>query len=106
MVEHCFVRKYQPPAIPAKEAVVKDPEKKGTTKTRRHKVFSVLVWATLGRQKKSSFVPSCLGGSRLFTFCDTLRREEDGCPGFLPFCLPLVFRDSLMATLSARPYFV
>ena len=34
MVEHYFVRKYQPSAIPAKEAVAKDPEKKGTTKTR------------------------------------------------------------------------
>ena len=75
-----FLRKRESTAswIPAFEGVAKGPEKKGTTKTRRHKVFSVLVWATLGRQKKSSFVPSCLCGSRLFTFCDTLLREDDG----------------------------
>ena len=63
-------------AATSKEGVAKDPEKKGTTKTRRHKVFSVLVWATLGRQKKSSFVPSCLCGSRLFTLCDTLKAGD------------------------------
>ena len=103
MVEHYFVRKYQPPAIPAKEAVAKDPEKKGTTKTRS---FFCACLGYARQAKKSSFVPSCLCGSRLFTFCDTLRREEDGCPGFLPFRLPLVFRDSLMSTLRARPYFV
>ena len=33
MVELYFVGKYQPPSIPAKEAVAKDPEKKGTTKS-------------------------------------------------------------------------
>ena len=72
------VQGFLPFATLSFEVVAKDPEKKGTTKTRRHKVFSVLVWATLGRQKKSSFVPLCLCGSRPFTFCDTHLREDDG----------------------------
>ena len=46
----------------------KGPEKKGTTKARRHKVFLGL--PQLREQtKKASFVPSCLCGSRLLCFC-------------------------------------
>ena len=44
--------------ISAKETVAKDPEKKGTTKTRRHKVLSGPAQATPGRQKR---LPLCLG---------------------------------------------
>ena len=44
--------------MPSKEAVAKAPEKKGTTKTQRHKVFSEPAKATPGIQKR---LPLCLG---------------------------------------------
>ena len=59
-------------ATPSKEGVAKGPEKKGTTKTRRHKVFSGPAQAKPGRQKR---LPLCLGVfvvQRFFAFCDSL----------------------------------
>ena len=61
------------PEAQSREGVVaKAPEKKGTTKTRRHKVFSGPAQATPGRQKR---LPLCLGVfvvQRFFAFCDSL----------------------------------
>ena len=54
---------------PPLEVVAKASEKNGTTKTRRHKVYSGLAQAPPGRQKSLS---SCLCGSKLYAFCDTL----------------------------------
>ena len=55
-----------------KEGVAKDPEKKGTTKTPGHQVFSGLVGATLGMQKS---LPLCLRVfvvQSFYAFSDTL----------------------------------
>ena len=68
------------------EVVAKAPGKKGTTKTRRHKVFSGPAQATPGRQKR---LPLCLG---VFVV-----------QGFFAFCfLRLAFCDLLFAT-TAKP---
>ena len=80
-------------ATPSIEDVAKGSEKKGTTKTRRHKVFSGPAQATPGRQKR---LPLCLGVfvvQRYFAFCDSLHRGDDGRLG------GLTFYDSLMSTL-------
>ena len=66
----------KPEAQSGEGVVAKAPEKKGTTKTRRHKVFSGP--ATPGRQKR---LPLCLGVfvvQRFYAFCDTLGK------GWLP----------------------
>ena len=59
--------------IPAKETVAKDPEKKGTTKTRRYKVFSSL--PKLRPADKKGFL-GVFVVQRFYAFCDNLMDDE------------------------------
>ena len=64
--------KYQLPVIFTRGGGAKSPEKKGTTKTRRHKVFFGPAQATPGRKKR---LPLCLGVfvvQGFYAFCDSL----------------------------------
>ena len=66
------------------QGVAKGPEKKGTTKTRRHKVFSGPAQASPGRQKR---LPLCLGVflvQGFYAFCDSLEGGDGAW--YIPGC--------------------
>ncbi len=64
-----------PGIIIVKKGVAKAPEKKGTTKTPRHKVFFQAGSGYARQTKKASFVPWCLCGSTLFCFLQGPRKR-------------------------------